>query len=113
MGAITYAGQYVPGADQALVDILTKAAEASGLNVEFPSGVRKGDPRQHGKGNAVDITLRDPANGNAVVKNYQNAASFRTYEQFAQAARQIQRQDYPDLTQKFRWGGYFSGPVGK
>lgn len=112
MAEVRIGGNYREGADQRLVDIIQRAADASGLVVELTSGSRPGDKRQHGKDNAVDITLIDPATGQRL-PNYQNAATFRTYEQFAQAARQIQRAEYPELDRAFRWGGYFSGPKGK
>lgn len=113
-GKITYGGNYLEGANQKLIDILTRAAEGYGLQVEFTSGYRPGDSRQHGKRNALDITLIDPQSGKRF-DNYQSAEDFRTYEQFAQTARQIQRKDFPELDSKFRWGGYFSskkGPFG-
>jgi hypothetical protein len=108
---ISYGGNFRrEGVDEKLIDILERAAAAQGMQVEFTSGHRPGDKRQHGKGNALDITLID--NGRRL-PNYQNAEHFRTYEKFAQTARQIQRAQYPELDRQFRWGGYFSGPKGK
>lgn len=112
MGKISYASQYRDGPNAALVDILEKAAAASGYDVEFKSGYRAGDSRQHGKKNAIDVTLVDPATGKKI-PDYQSGASFRTYEEFAQIARQVQQRDYPELSSKMRWGGYFSGGKGK
>lgn len=110
--AAAYAIGDTPGVDPRLHDILqTAASQFPGYTVRVTSGERQGDPRFHGKGMATDIQLIDP-NGQPV-KNYQNADSFRTYEQFAQVARTIQQQKYPDLNQQFRWGGYFSGRPGK
>lgn len=112
MADIVRAGQYRDGADKKLVDILEKAAGMSGYRVEFKSGLRPGDKREHGKGNALDITLIDASTGKRL-PDYQSAETFRIYEQFAQNARGIQRSEYPELDNKFRWGGYFSGPPGK
>jgi len=112
MGNISYANQYREGANAALIDILEKAAAASGYDVEFRSGYREGDSRQHGKKNAIDVTLIDPKTGQKI-PDYQSGPSFRTYEEFAQTVRQVQQQYYPELSKNLRWGGYFSGGKGK
>lgn len=96
--------------DPRLVDILQRAAEATGLQVEAYSGFRPGDPRQHGKGHATDIRIIGP--DGKPLPNYQTPETFGSYEALAQAARAIQMQDYPDLEKQFRWGGYFSGKKG-
>lgn len=97
----------------ALVDILkTTAEQFPGYRVEAFSGYRPGDKRQHGKHEATDIRLIDEKTGKEV-PNYQDAGGFRIYEQFAQKARQVQMEKYPDLSNNFRWGGYFSGQKGK
>jgi hypothetical protein len=80
-------------------------------NVTPSGGFRPGDPRFHGKGMAVDVQLVDDQG--KPLPNYQNAAAFRAYEQFAQAARKAQLDLHPELSSQLRWGGYFSGPVGK
>lgn len=109
MGKITYEGDYyAPNAQ--LAEIIATAAANSKYDVVFSSGYRKGDKRQHGKKNAIDIKLYD--NGK-LIPNYQDAASFGAYEGFAQTVRQVQRREYPELTNKLRWGGYFSGSKGK
>jgi tape measure domain-containing protein len=97
--------------DPRLMDILNTAASNFPMKVEAISGFRPGDPRYHGKGLATDVQIYDQA-GKAL-GNYQDASSFRTYEQFAQQARAVQMAKYPELNDSFRWGGYFSGPKGK
>lgn len=99
--------------DPRLVDVLqTTAEQFPGYRVEAFSGYRPGDKRFHGKGEATDIRLIDEKTGKEV-PNYQDAGGFRVYEQFAQKARQVQMEKYPDLADSFRWGGYFSGQKGK
>lgn len=95
-----------------LVDILAEASKRSGYKVEAFSGFRPGDIRQHGRGNATDVRLIDPKTGKPL-PNYQNAKSFRAYEKFAQEARKVQMEKYPELAGAFRWGGYFGGGKGK
>jgi hypothetical protein len=79
--------------------------------VMVTSGKREGDPRQHGKGNAVDIQLFDK-DGNPI-PNYQDSKNFSVYQNFANHVRSVQSQAYPELNKDLRWGGYFSGPLGK
>lgn len=111
--ALSFVGNYKAGTDARLTDILNLAAQrTSGFSVEAISGYRAGDPRFHGQGLATDIRLRDLITGKAL-GNYQDASSFRAYEQFAQTARSIQMAKYPELADKFRWGGYFGGGKGK
>jgi hypothetical protein len=101
--------------DPRLFNILNAAGknlpEGWSWNVTPSGGFRSGDSRFHGKGMAADIQLVDDQ-GRAL-PNYQNAAAFRAYEQFAQAARKAQLDLHPELSDQLRWGGYFSGPVGK
>lgn len=97
--------------DPRLVDILQKAANAAGVQVQAFSGYRPGDKRFHGKGIATDVRLIGP--DGKEISNYQDPKSFAAYEKFAQAARQVQMQNYPELEKQFRWGGYFSGGKGK
>lgn len=61
----------------------------------------------HSSGRAVDIQLYDPQG--KPIKNYQDGAGALQYQKFANRARQIQMQLYPELKDAFRWGGYFSG----
>ena len=114
-GSFSTVGNFVArganNVDARLVDILRTAAERSGMRAEAYSGYRPGDPRFHGKGLATDVRLFDEK-GN-LLPNYQNSASFRSYEEFAQNARMVQMEKYPELANQFRWGGYFSGPKGK
>ena len=111
--ALGFVGNYKSGVDARLTDILQKASGSfPGYKVDAISGFRAGDPRFHGKGLATDVRLTDLASGK-MLGNYQDAASFGTYERFAQTARGIQMRDYPELNDKFRWGGYFSGGKGK
>ncbi|MER9298654.1 hypothetical protein NKI38_19480 [Mesorhizobium sp. M0621] len=106
-------GNFKDGVDSRLMDILNIAAQRfGGYRVEAYSGFRAGDPRFHGKGMAADIWLVDLKTGRKL-PNYQDPSTFRIYEQFAQIARIVQLEKYPELTGKFRWGGYFSGPKGK
>jgi hypothetical protein len=73
----------------------------------------------HPSGRAVDVSLYDAAGrkidnyiGNPFgAKNASDLQAFKTYEQFAQVARQTQQQMYPNLADAFRWGGYFQGGV--
>ncbi len=110
---LSFVGNYRKGVDPRLTDILNSAAQQfPGFKVDAISGLRPGDPRFHGKGLATDIQLTDLISGKRL-GNYQDAASFGTYERFAQTARQIQMQRYPELADKFRWGGYFGGAKGK
>ena len=106
---------HAKGVDPRLVNIMNAAGQnlPDGWSWQITphGGFRQGDPRFHGKGMAIDVQLTDP-DGNSI-PNYQNAQAFRMYEQFAQNARQAQMNLHPELNDKFRWGGYFSGPVGK
>ena len=97
--------------DGRLVDILKTAADRSGFDVRAFSGYRPGDPRFHGRGLATDVSILG-ADGKAL-PNYQDASAFREYELFAQQARLVQMEKYPELAKQFRWGGYFGGPKGK
>lgn len=110
-GALNFVGGYKQGVNAQLTDILKQAAQISGLKVDAISGYRPGDSRFHGKGLATDVRLY--GQDGSAIPNYQNAAGFRAYEKFAQVARQVQMEKYPELNDKFRWGGYFGGAKGK
>lgn len=101
------------GVDPRLTDVVSSAAGylPEGYTAKIISAVREGDPRFHGQGKALDIEIADPK-GNKL-GNYQDASAFRAYEKFAQNARKLQMERYPDLEKSFRWGGYFGGPKGK
>jgi hypothetical protein len=111
--ALSFVGNYKSGVDAKLTDILNTAAQRfPGFKVDAMSGFRAGDPRFHGQGLATDVKLTDLSSGK-MLGNYQDASSFRTYEQFAQTARSVQMEKYPELAQDLRWGGYFGGGKGK
>jgi hypothetical protein len=111
--ALTFGGNYRGGTDARLTDILNTAAlRTPGFGVQAISGYRPGDPRFHGQKLATDVQLTDLASGK-MLGNYQDASSFRAYERFAQTARQVQMEKYPELADQFRWGGYFKGGKGK
>lgn len=95
--------------DPRLMDILTEAAKRNNSQIRFNSGYRPGDPRFHGRKKALDVGILDE-NGREL-PNYQNAKHFRDYEKLAQEARRVQMKKYPELSKKFRWGGYFSGQI--
>lgn len=113
--ALKQVGNFVArGADRVdprLLAILEAAAAATNMNVEAYSGFRPGDPRFHGKGHAMDVRIIGP--DGKPLANYQDMTHFPTYEKLAQAARQAQMAQHPDLADAFRWGGYFSGGKGK
>lgn len=96
--------------DPRLVDIMKHTQATTGLKVEAISGVadRAAGTTNHSSGRAMDVQLFDKETGKPL-GNYQDASSFRQYEQFAQNARQYQMEKYPELSENFRWGGYFSG----
>lgn len=99
--------------DPKLAEVIREASrQFPGYDVKIKSGYRPGDKRQHGKGKAIDVTLVDQKTGKAV-PDYQNAKSFGLYEKFAQTVRQVQQTIAPELSNKLRWGGYFSGGKGK
>lgn len=106
-----FAANGASNVNPALVDILKQAADRTGMQVEAYSGYRPGDPRFHGKGMATDIRIIGP--DGKPLPNYQTPETFQTYEQLAQAARQVQMEQYPELANQFRWGGYFGGPKGQ
>lgn len=112
--AMGFGGNYKSaGVDPRLTDILNTAAQRTGgYKVDAISGFRAGDPRLHGQGLATDVQLTDLLSGKKL-GNYQDASSFGAYEKFAQTARAVQMEKYPELANDFRWGGYFSGEKGK
>src|SRR5690349_4451317 len=107
-----------------LLTILQAAAANAPANVsvvEAFSGKtgRSTGTTNHPSGRAVDISLYDTAGRKIdnyigspyTAKSPSDLEAFRTYEQFAQVARQTQQSMYPSLTEAFRWGGYFQGGV--
>lgn len=112
--AFSYGTHYKAGVDQRLTGILNEAAtrfarEHPGYTIEATSGknARKSGTRWHPGGIATDIQITDPTG--KVLGNYRDAQSFRTYESFAQTARQVQQETHPELNGNFAWGGYFGG----
>ena len=101
----------IQNVDPRLVEITQEASKylPEGYRAEIYSGYRPGDPRQHGRGNALDMRIIGP--DGKVLANYQNKTAFREYEKFAQAVKKIQTDKYPKMG--LRWGGYFSGSKGK
>ena len=95
-----------------LNDAALKYEASTNYDVRNISGYRPGDPRFHGKGMAQDIALYDRTTG-AKLDNYQDPATFRAYEQYAQQVRTSQMAMNPENADSLRWGGYFSGPPGK
>jgi hypothetical protein len=107
------------GVDPRLTGILQDAssnweAQHPGYSVQAFSGERqsmKHPGSQHNTWNgadATDVQILDP-NGQKL-GNYQDAASYRQYESFAQQAKLSQEKLYPNMGDNdLRWGGYFSG----
>lgn len=107
------------GVDPRLRDIIQETTKTlpKGWRAEVISG---SEPRsrggRHPEGKAVDIQLYDDKGRK--LDNYQldeqgTGKDFRTYEMFAQNARKIQMEKYPDLNKSFKWGGYFwNGGIG-
>ena len=67
-------------------DILRTAAALSDFDIVATSGVaeRSHGTRNHLTGHAIDIALVDPKTGKQLPA-YQNAETFRQYEQFAKS----------------------------
>jgi len=97
------------GVHRGLVEVMDIAASAmpEGYSVKITphGGVRTRGSGQHPAGTALDIQIYK---GNKEIPNYQDGKAFRIYEQFAQLAKSIQTELYPELNGQFRWGGYFS-----
>lgn len=100
------------GVDPALLSLIQGVKYGGPYQSRITSGFRQGDPRQHGRGNALDVELYDPKTG-AALNNYQDASTFQAYQDYANAVYQQAMQSDPALAQKLRWGGYFSGDKGK
>jgi muramidase (phage lysozyme) len=76
--------------------------------VRANSGYRPGDPRLHGRGQAIDVSLVDPKSG-AALPNTKDPRYFKQYQEYANALYKYAQQTNPELAKKLRWGGYFSG----
>lgn len=102
------------GVDPRLVDIARKESVSlpEGEYYNFASGVRPNDmDSKHRTGQALDVSIMTPE-GKAL-PNYQDPRYFTDYEDPAKVGRGIQQKLYPELNDKYAWGGYFSGPPGK
>lgn len=96
-----------PNLDPELLRSAEEAASSfSPYKVELRSGFRKGDPRLHGKGKALDVQLYDPKTGQAL-DAYQAGGAISPYQQFA---NYWYGRLNPELQKKARWGGYFGDP---
>lgn len=111
------------GVDPKLRRIIEEAAQRSGTKVEIRSGAekRRRSGSAHNRGLALDLWLIDE-NGNRIPHGAGGineasargaAEGFGAYEKFAQVAREVQQELYPELDKSFRWGGYFSGAPNK
>jgi hypothetical protein len=120
-GHDNHGNPFNPNVNAKLMDILQTAATAFPLHVEATSGLapRSTGTRNHPTGRAIDVQIYDQ-NGTPIanyagnpfgVKSEEAAAAYPIYEQFAQVAKQVQEQKYPELSQQFRAGLYFTGGV--
>lgn len=106
--------------DPQLLQILRTAAERAPptiSRVEAFSGLtgRSTGTKSHPGGYAVDVQLYDMQG--RPVDNYigkaaptaKERADYAIGEQFAQTVRVVQMENYPELADQMRWGGYFMG----
>lgn len=91
--------------DPRIVEIMEKTAKEFPLRVRLFSGKR--DSGGHGAGVATDIQIFDEA-GNPL-GSYQTPQTANIYAMYALKAREIQMRDYPELNDKFVWGGAWPG----
>lgn len=111
MGTFSTGGNY-RAADPRLVAIAQAAAARSPYNVVLFSGERDGNSNsQHSGGNAVDLVLIDPQTGREIPNLGAGGDAFNAYQSFANTMRATQQEIAPELSNTFRWGGYF-GPTG-
>lgn len=104
------------GINPQLYDIVREASRSlpEGYSAALRSGVGSrpgGSSSYHPHGLAADIEIIGPdgkpiGDRSGVKGWYQDPKSFRAYEQFAQAAKTVQSQKYPN-SPGFAWGGYF------
>jgi hypothetical protein len=99
-----------------LYNVIKEASKSlpEGYYAQILSG-KEARPRggEHPKGNAGDVKIYGP-DGKPVGGDggwYQNAKTFRLYEQFAQNAKAAEQKLYPGSNQ-FQWGGYFANGYG-
>ena len=93
-------------ASSAMPDNYSVEITSHGGKRSAKSGALKGS--RHITGDAIDILIKKDGK---ILKNLQHGPTFRVYEQFAQLARTVQTELYPELTGQFRWGGYFKQGV--
>jgi hypothetical protein len=106
--------------DPRILDVLQTAAQTYPMKVEAFSGIegRTAGTTNHPTGTAVDVRLYD-SSGTPLANSLEDAQrkgqnladNFRAYEAYAQTARDIQTQKYPELNNVFRWGGYWNSGV--
>lgn len=104
-------GHFNPDINPRLLNLI-EGFKYGKYGVNPTSGYRPGDPRQHGRGQAIDIQLNDPKTG-AALANYQDPSTFAAYQEYANALYRHALQTDPELAKQLRWGGYFSGGKGK
>jgi hypothetical protein len=108
----TRAGTDMIHVNDKLKDILDNASKQlpEGWRAQYISGYRHtgavNPNSRHDRGLAADVQLFDDKGKS--LPNYQSPATFRAYESYAQAAKRYQTKTYPELNEKFAWGGYFS-----
>ena len=97
------------GVDPELLQLLRSVGESYGpYGFSVKSGYRAGDPRQHGKGRALDVNLIDRKTNQALA-DYQSPETAKAYQQYANA---VYAAASPEMKEKLRWGGYFGGGKG-
>lgn len=103
----------IQNVDQQLVNILKEAAKylPQGYRVELVSGFRNTgvENSYHKTGKAADVFIYN--NEGKQLSNIRSGPTFRIYEMYAQYAKKIQTEKYPNLNNNFKWGGYFVGGV--
>lgn len=108
----TRAGTDMVHVNDKLKDILDNASKQlpEGWRAQYISGYRHtgaiNPNSRHDHGLAADVQLFDDKGKS--LPNYQSPETFRAYESYAQAAKRYQTKTYPELNEKFAWGGYFS-----
>ena len=97
----------VKGVDTRLVHIMEEAAKQFPLRVKLFSGHEGRSKGTHSHGEAVDVMIYDTAG--TPIASYMVSESANVYALFAETARAVQMKLYPELNNKFVWGGAFTG----